>query len=234
MEFNKREFTKFRVGKKIIHALIDAPHATNPKGEYPTGQIADNVSKVCGCHCIIGMISRTEADLNRPPEQSKNPQAIYEYRAVIQNILNASGLISKNKTLNHSFLHLQIHGMKDRSLNSSDNYDLDIEIGTRNKTTCSPKVHDWIVNKFINWGKVLDAAKDVNVGANKKFRGDPSKAFHRHGDNNNYRGYGANFHTVQVEFTQWLRKDYQSDIEEILCQIIDEFSEIESEYWHTT
>ena len=234
MEFTNKEFVKFRVGKKIIHALIDAPHATNPKGEYPTGQIADNVSRVCGCHCIIGTISRTEVDLNRPPEQSNNPKAIYKYRSAIENILNTSGLISKNKNLNNPFLHVQIHGMKDRSLDPSDNYDLDVEIGTRNKTTCSPKVHDWIINKFINWSKKLNSEIAVKVGANKMFRGDPSKAFHRHGDHNNYRGYGDNFHTVQVEFTQWLRKDYQSDIEEILCQIVNEFSEIESEYWHAT
>jgi hypothetical protein len=229
MSLNKQKHTDYRVGKGAMHVLIDAPHATHPQGESPTGEIANHVSLEVGCHCIIGTVSRTEADLNRPPERSGNPQAIYEYRDVIRHILDSSGLINSGGTVLHPFLHLQIHGMKDRSLDPSKRYDLDVEIGTKGKSTCSPTVHDWIVQEFKDWSGAVEERKNIVIGANERFTGDLSKGYHRHGDDGEYSGYGENFHTVQIEFTKWLRSEHQTEIENVLKHIAQEFESAEPE-----
>lgn len=232
MSLNERKYTEHRVGQRAQHVLIDAPHAAHPQGESPTGKIANHVSKEVGCHCIIGTVSRTEADLNRPPERSGNPQAVYKYRATIQHILESTGIIDGDRDINHPFLHLQIHGMKNRSLDSSESYNLDVEIGTKGKTTCSPTVHDWIVDQFKEWSRAVEGKKEIVIGANKRFSGDPSKGYHRHGDDGEYRGYGENFHTVQIEFTKWLRSKHQQEIENVLRHIAQEFGSAEPNKWN--
>ena len=177
---------------------------------------------------------RTGADLNRPPGRSGNPQAVYDYRDVIQHILESVGLIDNYGAIVSPFLHLQIHGMNDRSLDSSKSYDLDVEIGTRGKSTCSPAVHDWIVRKFEGWSRTVEGRKRIVTGANERFPGDRSKTHHRHGDGREYCGHGDNFHTVQIEFTRWLRSEHQPEIEHVLQCIAQEFENAEPERWNAT
>lgn len=223
MAFKKKKFLQYQIGEHYCHVLIDAPHASPPKMDAKTGEIAFNVSTSISCNSIIGTISRKKADLNRPPEFSGNPEAVYEYRNSIKEILSSQDLISKDGLLKSPFLHLQIHGMKNRSLDPKHKYELDVEIGTRNTTSCSPLIEEWILSEIKNWGNLINGQKDVVVDINRYFIGDTSKTYHRLGDGKLYQGYGENFHTIQIEFSTWLRKDHQSEVENLLCFLAKDF-----------
>lgn len=223
MTFIENRYTKYKIANQNIHVLMDAPHATPPRMDAKTGEIANNVSTIADCNCIIGIVSRNEADLNRPPINGENQNAVFEYRRTIQNILIKHELLSEDGLLVSPFLHLQIHGMKDRSLDPRNAYELDIEIGTRFTDTCSPSVEKWLLSLANDWAKSVKAHKNVIIGANKYFRGDRTKSYHRHGDGNSYKGYGENFHTLQIEFSNWLRTKHQSAIEKLLCSFVISF-----------
>ena len=49
------------------------------------------------------------------------------------------------------------------------------------------------------------AEREMIVGANRLFPGDPSKMHHRQDDGADYKGYGPGFHSFQIELARWLR-----------------------------
>jgi hypothetical protein len=216
MEFEQRKYMKIRNATHTPWVLIDAVHATAPRSDPYTGSIVSAVSEITGCHCIIATVSRTEADLNRPPGPA-NENAIREYRDNIQAMLEGSQLIS-NGTLVYPFLHLAIHGMLDRDY-------ADIELGTRHGKTCSPIIRKWIQKKFDKTINSLSwKGRRPKIVIDKMFIGDSSKEFHRHGDQGqDFSGYGQNFHTIQMEYAHWLRENHRDKLIDALCQIIGQF-----------
>ncbi len=214
--FDDKEYIKSRSATHTPWVLVDAIHAAKPNSDLHTGIIASKVAEITGCHCIIATVSRNVADLNRP-HSTKNKKAIREYRDCINYMLETSRLLRGEK-LAYPFLHLAIHGMKDRE-------DKDIELGTRHGRSCSPLIQTWIYKQFVEisdslfWKELSPA-----IVLDEHFIGDSSKEAHRHGDQNSlYSGYGENFNTVQIECAHWLRTNHPQEIIDTLCQIIGHF-----------
>lgn len=219
MKFSRRNCVEYVMASRSPRVLVDAVHAANPGGDSFTGRIAMRVAEHTGCHCIIGVISRRLADLNRPPNNA-NMAAIKEYRSVIHEMLQESHLLSATGRLDRPFLHLAIHGMKDRT-------DRDVELGTLHGASCDREVIDWIESRFRIWLRSFpDKSHSLIVSRNGVFCGDRSKAFHRVGDPaTGYQRYGDCFNTVQVEFAHWLRRNQQNSVVQILGDIVREFAQ---------
>ena len=198
------KYLKYSIGNKKINGHIDAVHAQSPKSDEFTGKIVSATIKQGTFSGIISTISRTEMDINRP-RIKKNAPAIDEYRETIKNILISKDILDANGYLVKNYLHLAIHGM-------SNDKETDFEIGTRYGSSCSAEVKTWFI-------KELQKLSD-NIGVDNIFPGDSSKSYHRNGDrNNNYKGYGNKFHTIQIEINRTWRKKRQ-------LMLIDFFSEI--------
>lgn len=210
--FITKKFVKFYLGSKNIYAHVDAVHAYPPQSDKYTREIVEGIVNETNCSAIIATVSRKKADINRPRNE-KNSEAIDEYRDAIRQILEHLNILDENDKLSRSYLHLAIHGMKDK-------YNKDIEIGTRNGITCSENVKDWVLEEL---------KKSVtSVGIDKIFRGDVSKSVHRLGDlisNQNYSGYGDNFNTIQLEFSLNLRQNHRREAIKILSNLILKFYE---------
>ena len=210
--FTKKKFIKFYLGKEEIRAHIDAVHACPPEADEFTGEIVEGVVNKINCSGIIAIVSRTTVDLNRP-RNNNNKEAIDEYRQTIREILEYIDILDKDTELSKPYLHLAIHGMKDKP---NEN----IEIGTLNGKTCSPEVKEWFIKEIEKRVK--------KVQTDGRFPGDPSKSVHRCGDytsNYNYLGYGDNFNTFQIEISRALRKKHQKELINILSEIISQFNE---------
>jgi len=110
--FAEGRFIKYWLGNGKLRAHVDAVHAAPPRVDRYTGEIAAEVGPHSGCACIIATVSRTVADLNRPPDIS-NWEAVREYRQVIREILVHCNLLdARARLVIASYLHLAIHGMK--------------------------------------------------------------------------------------------------------------------------
>lgn len=136
--FTEKKFIKFYLGNKEIRLHIDAVHACPPKADELTGDIVEGVVNKINCSGIIAIVSRIIVDLNRPRNRN-NKESIDEYRQTIREILIHTDNLDENVKLTRPYLHLAIHGMKDK-------WDNDIEIGTLYGKTCSPEVKSWFVN----------------------------------------------------------------------------------------
>jgi len=208
--FVTRKFVKFYLGRKNIYSHIDAVHACPPRHDKFTGEIVEGIVKEINCSAIIAVVSRTKADINRP-RNDKNCEAIDEYRDSIRQILKHLDILDKDGKLSHPYLHLAIHGMKDE-------YNKDIEIGTRYGDACSENVKNWVVEEI--------KKSFITVGIDRKFSGNKSKSVHRLGDLkeiHNYPGYGINFNTVQLELSLNSRKNHRNKIINILSELILNF-----------
>ena len=198
------------MGSKNIRSHIDAVHAYPPKADEFTGDIVEGVVNKINCSGIITIVSRTIVDLNRP-RNINNKEGIDEYRQTIREILEHIGNLDGNRKSSKPYLHLALHGMKDK-------WNIDIEIGKLHGKTCSPEVKEWFVSEIKkHFGRVqIDG----------RFPGDFSKPVHRCGDQTsdpNYLGYGNNFNTFQIEINRTLREEKQK-------YLIDTFSDIILKY----
>ena len=138
VNFTEKKFIKFYLGSKEIRSHIDAVHACPPKAHEFTGDIVERVVNKINCSGIVAIRSRKDADLNRP-RNNNNKKAIDEYRQTIKQILEHIDYLDENGRLLKPFLHLAIHGMRDK-------WKEDIEIGTLYGRTCSLEVKDWFIN----------------------------------------------------------------------------------------
>ena len=136
----QKNFLKYNLGSTDFNCLIDALHAKPPESDQYTGEIVDQVVKDINVSGIISTISRTEMDINRPIDR-ENKSGIIEYRDTIYEILRHKGIINKIGSLTQRFLHLSIHGMKNRNKNV-------FEIGTRNGESCDAEISHWFVGEL--------------------------------------------------------------------------------------
>ncbi|MEA3350555.1 MAG: hypothetical protein U9Q82_08045 [Chloroflexota bacterium] len=121
-------------------------------------------------------------DLNRLRSQTNAP-AIDEYRETIKEIIKSKGILDSHNQLTKNYLHLAIHGMRNRGKT-------EFEIGTLNGNSCSQEIIEWFTEKLESISK--------KIGVNDIFPGNISKSYHRNGDaSSDYKGYGNNFHTIQ-------------------------------------
>ena len=205
--FTNKKFIKFYMGSKKIRSHIEALHAYPPKADEFTGEIVEGVVSKINCSGIIAIVSRTKVDLNRP-RNCNNEKGNDEYRQTIREILGHIGNLDGNGKLSRPYLHLALHGMKDK-------WNVDIEIGTLHGKTCSPEVKEWFVSEIKKHFR--------RVQIDGRFPGDSSKPVHRCGDQAsdlNYLGYGNNFNTFQVEISRMLREKNQKELIDIFSNII--------------
>ncbi len=212
MGFVEWKYVKFRLGDRRKRAHIDAVHAASPKSDIYTGGIADDTATKANCSVIIAIVSRRVADLNRPPDKS-NWEAIKEYRQAIGVILEHIRILDDSEKLTRPYLHLAVHGMADR-------WDSDVGIGTRHGETCSSRVRNWLIDRIRS-----DVKRSQVDGI---FPGDPSKSFHRHGDEASgldYPGYGSNFNTFQIEISRTLRENHREELTDMFADMIVDFND---------
>jgi hypothetical protein len=201
-------------GRLCCH--VDAIHATPPAADLFTEQMVALMMAHTGCAGIISTTSRLVADLNRTP-CPENHHALQDYRFSIRDILDHLGIIDNDgDSLSTPYLHLAIHGMRDHHHGPYC-----IEIGTRQGQSCSSEVKEWFTHAIAARARVV--MPHLQVVVDKKFTGDESIVSHRLGDGKNYRGYGQNFNTFQVEISRTLREYYLPQIVELLSLVIFNF-----------
>lgn len=212
--FRSGKFIRYYFGSKEIRAHIDAVHAAPPCSDKFTGEIVEGVVKKINCCGIIAIVSRCEANLNRP-RSKKNKDAIDEYRYIIQKIQEHINNLDKNRKALKPYLHLAIHGM-------SNKWNIDMEIGTLEGKTCSINVKNWFINEIKNRNEIIK-----NLQMDTRFHGNISKSVHRCGysiNSTDYLGYGKNFNTFQVEISRTLREYYRDKIIDMFSDIIINFN----------
>ncbi len=208
-------YVKYAFGNNCCH--VDAVHATSPKADRFTDEIAAGIMGKTGCAGIIGTVSRTIADLNRPPSLG-NDEAVWEYRDVISQFLYNRGLLAPGYCqLARPYLHIGIHGMKDELHGP-----LSLEVGTIHGQTCSGKVRQWF-GKTLK-AKVHQAFPDAKVVFDKHWVGNQSLAAHRWGEGRRYPGYGKNYNAFQLEISRTLREYHRQEVIDILAAVVKEFS----------
>lgn len=210
-------YVKYAFGNTCSH--IDAVHATSPKSDRFTDEIVAGIMAKTRCAGIIGTVSRTIADLNRPPGRG-NDEAVWEYRDVIRQFLYSRGLLAPGCCqLARPYLHLGIHGMKDELHGP-----FSLEVGTIHGQTCCGKVRKWFGSTLKE--KVRQAFPGAKVVIDKHWIGNPSLAAHRWGEGRRYPGYGRNYNAVQLEISRTLREHHRQTVIDILAAIVAEFSVI--------
>jgi hypothetical protein len=212
IEFIPCSYIKYYLGNENMRVHVDALHAQAPKEEIFTAQLVEGIVEKTGCSGIIATVSRTLVDLNRPRNAS-NSKAIDEYRQTIKMILTHIHALNEKNQLTAPYLHLSFHGMK-------DDWNQDVEIGTRYGTSCSKEIKDWFVAEV---DKHIDRYQ-----VDGKFSGDPSKPVHRYGDTNSdlsYIGFGDYFNTFQIEISRDLRENHLDLLINLFSGTILRFSE---------
>jgi hypothetical protein len=204
----KGKYLDYNIGQKHYNSVVDALHAASPKADMHTGEIVGLIIEKIDASGIISKVSRSKMDLNRPIDVH-NRLGILEYRKFLQYIVISKGILIQHNRISKRFLHISVHGM-DKSKHT------DFEIGTRNGTSCCEEIKDWFCKRL----EIISP----NIGINNIFPGDPSKAYHRHGDpDNDYAGYGDNFNTIQFEISHYFRNKGIDSVVDFLCNTILDF-----------
>jgi N-formylglutamate amidohydrolase len=217
INFIHRKYLKYYLGDGVLYCHLDAVHAASPRADVFTDKIVREVIKRIGCAGIIGTVSRTQVDLNRPPSTTYSREAAQEYRSSLKEILNHLGIVDKQKhILTRPYFHLGIHGMKNATFGPYA-----IEIGTRNGKSCSMGMRDCFEELFRK--NALRILPQIELVVDQRFIGDRSITFHRHGDDMDYKGYGEHYHAFQIEIARTLRENYREEVIELLCNVIHDF-----------
>jgi len=216
VNYIQKSYLKYNRGNGFLNSLTDALHAAPPSADVFTDKIVEGIMIQTGCAGIISTVSRNLADLNRVPN-NENSLAIQEYRQALNDILISHSLVDPwQQKIKQPFLHLSFHGMKDEHYGPYG-----IEVGTVFGLSCSTEVKKWFTKALAQKGANL--LPDINLMIDQKFSGDESITFHRHGDGDQHQGYGANFHTFQIELSRTLRKEYIIQIIELFSELLREF-----------
>ncbi len=208
-------YIKYAFGSRYCH--VDAVHAASPRADRFTDEIVAGIMAKTGCAGIIGTVSRTIADLNRPPSQD-NDEAVWEYRDVINQFLYNMGLLAPDsRNLARPYLHVGIHGMKDQPHGP-----MSIEVGTIHGRTCSVRVKKWFGEALK--ARVREFLPGAKVVFDKHWVGNQSLASHRWGEGRRYSGYGKNYNAFQVEIARTLREHHRQEIIDVFADVITDFS----------
>lgn len=205
---NRGNYVEYSIAKSSV--LIEALHNKRLKGEFFVEELVKEVASEASCSYILSRVSRLEADLNRAPNGSNN-KALKEHREVIGKILSENSF-SSGAELSNNFLHLSIHGMKDRN-------DKDIEIGTRNGRLASSETTKW-------FAQALEKQfPSLNITWDKEFLGGDSLEIYRYGDQD-FTALGDKYNVFQIEISYTLRKFYFEELVKGLTEIILEFTQM--------
>jgi hypothetical protein len=105
--FSHGKFVRYLVAHRTPTVLIDAVHAASPRNDAHTGEMAEAAARRLGSHCIVALVSRERADLNRPRNPA-NAAAIDEYRAAIRTCPERTGLTRPDGRVRTPVLHVAI------------------------------------------------------------------------------------------------------------------------------
>lgn len=218
-EFINKKYIKYHKGMGVLYGHVEAIHATPPGADRYTENIVLGIMTQSNCAGIISTVSRQVADLNKGSDGANN-EGLKEYRESIRDILDQLCILEENEKINRNYLHLSIHGMKD------DHYGpFAIEIGTRNGQSCSKEMKKWLKETLVK--KAGELIPRIDIMFDEKFVGDPSLEFHRKGDGKEYMGYGAKYHTFQLEISHYLRENFRPVVVELLAHTLLEFQKKE-------
>lgn len=215
IQYIERNYLKYNLGKGYICGHIDALHAMQPAADKHTDKIVEGLVKEIGCAGIVSTVSRLDCDLNREPN-GKNDSGISEYRSTIKDILMYLHILDSHDQLVTPYLHLSFHGMKDSYYGP-----FAIEVGTQNGKSCSSVVRDWLEEALKYYGK--DFSSELTIVFDKKFKGDKSIIFHRCGDQGSYKGYGAYFHSFQIELSRTIRRKHIKELITLFSKVFTDF-----------
>lgn len=216
VQYINLKYIKYNKGNGYVCGHADALHAAPPASDMFTDIIVEGLINKIGCAGIISLVSRTVCDLNRSPNGT-NDGGIKEYRSTIKEILQYLHIVdTHHNMLITPYLHLSFHGMKD-----TNHGPFAIEVGTGNGRSCSPEVRGWFEETLRKYCEEI--YPEVNIVFDKKFKGNNSIIFHRHGDQYEYGGYGLNFHSFQIELSHTIRRKHLSGIIRLFTKIFTEF-----------
>jgi len=190
---------KYYLGDKNIHCHVEALHAAPPGADLLTEKLVDEITSKTNCSAIIATTSRKIADANRPVDKS-NKEVVLEYPKIITEIFNHLE-IKKNGQLVKPYLHLSLHGMKDRP-------EIDINVGTGDGEFCQSHIKNWLVKKLID--------NHLNVVVDKIFTG---------ADSLNEIKAGLLHNIFAIELSHNVRFNHFPQIVDILSLIILEFNQ---------
>lgn len=216
----EREFVTYYPARSVLRAHVDAVHAKSPGADTHTGEIARQVAARTGCACVVARVSRREVDLNRVPSPADplSVEAMREYRDTVRDILRSCGnLEAGTGRAAAPHLHLAVHGMDDRYYGPHA-----VEVGTRYGLACSAAVSSWLLRKF----RYLAAGwlpPGTEVVLDRRFPGDRAALLHREDDTLLGRGFGPNYHFVQLEISRTLREEYRDGLVEVLSAVVKDF-----------
>lgn len=209
---HKGQYIYYGAGVPGIKVLAEALHAKRPAADLYTGELVQAIYERGATAGIISDVSRVSMDLNRP-RSNKNQPAVDEYRRTIQQIFEGYGMLDFYGRLTKPFLQISLHGMQDEWMR-------DIEIGTGYGHYCNPGVKKW-VQHFLN-------ETGLNYGVDDIFPGYTFRSVLREGDiygQTSFMGFGPNFHTIQIEISQYLRTHHFPWLVDLFCDLIKQFEE---------
>lgn len=205
----EKQYVRYRRGIGSDRVLLEGPHVVAPHKEFWVDEIIRQASCRAGCHLLAATRSRAVADLDRPADFDSDgvdpgvqERAVEEYRTTVAELIERTDLLDGGSGLTRPFLHLSVHGMKNRE-------DADLVLGTGDGTACGPEVEEWLTERIGAWIE-SGVAGDARLARNERSSDSSALAHHRRGDGAAYPGFGDRFHSARLEIAHWMRADPDS------------------------
>lgn len=223
----EKEFVRYRRGIGCRRVLLEGPHVVAPRKEFWIEEILQQASCRAGSHLLLAAQSREVADLDRAAGyrgatiiSDLQERAVAEYRETITDLMETADLLEKDGELADPFLHLSVHGMKNREA-------ADLALSTDEGTSCSPEVLHWMEDHLRSWSTERIDGDEIRFAIDDRGGDSSSLAFLRQGNGREHEGYGSNFHSLRLEFAHWVRSDPDSreEVTYFLARIARAFHE---------
>lgn len=198
--FRYKKFVRYKA--IASNCQVDCFHNVSPGKELYVREIVERISDKLGCSCVVSLVSRDVADLNREISL-RNRGAVVEYHEILKkNFLN-------RKNPKKPYLLIVVHGMKDRNHK-------DIEIGTGNGVLADARILDWFVSEM------KTEFSEFRVVVDEEFSGEKSLRQHRIG-NEEFNGLGNGLNIFQVELSYSVRENFRDRIVEGIVRVLSGF-----------
>lgn len=245
-------FYDFKVNQPTLRAHVEAPHGTKASKkvekwceDHKISDYETNTNEITAetTNWMIFNKPRLIADVNSLPAdvesslrsegavytKEDNLNAVKAQRDLTSHLLKEQNNLDENGKAKNPYLAVYLHGKVD-----TRGHDFEIAARQENgKGPLNPLLAFWIAEKL----KEKVAAKGlknlkgetptVNVVTYKgAYSGSPALTRLRHGDGVfDFKGFGENFHALQLEIGAHLRKTQQPALSSILNELMIDFSE---------
>lgn len=245
-------FYDFKINQPKLRAHVEAPHGTKASDKVEKwsedNKISDyetNTNEITAetTNWMIFNKPRLIADVNSLPAdvesslrsegavytKEDNLNAVKAQRDLTAHLLKEQNNLDGNGKAKNPYLAVYIHGKVD-----TRGHDFEIAAKQENgKGPLNPLLAFWVAEKLKEKvaGKGLKNLKGetptVNVVTYKgAYSGSPALTRLRHGDDVfDFKGFGENFHALQLEVGAHLRKTQQPALSSILNELMIDFSE---------